>query len=123
MSAVWFLLAALASGASVDAPPCQPQPLAQRWLDQQLPRWQSTLAREPGYHPPAHLQVCVLHARRPYADIARQRVYVAPPDDSNDTVALVHEYLHVALAGHPDGRDEAYVEALARRLVRLGVTP
>jgi uncharacterized protein YfaQ (DUF2300 family) len=122
MSAALILFAALA-GAPAATAPCQPQPLARRWLEQQLPHWQATLAQQPGYRPPADLQVCALHARRPYADISRSRIYVAPPDNSNDTVALVHEYLHLALAGHPHGRDEAYVEALARRLVRLEAVP
>ncbi|MDE3071259.1 MAG: DUF2300 domain-containing protein [Pseudomonadota bacterium] len=122
MSAAPILFAALFSTLAA-APPCQPQPLARQWLEQQLPRWQAMLSQEPGYRPPAYLQICALHARRPYADIARGRIYVAPPDNSNDAVSLVHEYLHLALAGHPHGRDEAYVEALAQRLVRLGATP
>lgn len=122
MSAALALLAAL-SGAPAAAQPCRPQPLARQWLEQQLPQWQVVLAQEPGYHPPAHLEVCALAARRPYADVARGRIYVPEPDSSNDTVTLVHEYLHLALAGHPHGRDETYVEELARRLVRLGANP
>lgn len=118
-----LLLAAWLAASPATAPVCRPLPLARQWLHQQLPRWQPLLTREPGYHRPAHLRICALRARRPYADITRQRIYVGPLRSSNDTVSLVHEYLHVALAGHPHGRDEAYVEALARRLVRLGEQP
>lgn len=100
--------------------PCQPQPVLKQWLQQQLPAWQPQLIREPGYHAPASFTVCALHARRPYADIRDQRIYTGPLRSSNDAVSLVHEYLHLALAGHPHGRDESYVEALARRLVRTG---
>jgi len=100
--------------------PCQPQPVLKQWLLQQLATWQPQLMREPGYRAPASFTVCALHARRPYADIRDQRIYAGPLRTSNDAVSLVHEYLHLALAGHPHGRDESYVEALARRLVRTG---
>ncbi len=118
-----LLLAVAASSrvAHAAAPtPCQPQPLLKEWLRQQLVAWQPVLIREPGYHAPASFTVCALHARRPYTDLRARRIYVGPLRNSNDAVSVVHEYLHLALAGHPHGRDEAYVEALARRLVRNG---
>lgn len=122
MNAAFVLIATL-SVATAPATACQPLPVARQWLDQQLPHWQAVLAHEPGYRPPSHLQICALHGPRPYADMKHQRIYAAPLRSSNDTVSLVHEYLHLALAGHPHGHDEAYVEALAERLVRLGVAP
>lgn len=100
--------------------PCQPQRLQKQWLLQQLVAWQPELIREPGYHAPVSFTVCALHARRPYVDLRARRIYVGPMRNSNDAVSVVHEYLHLALAGHPHGRDEVYVEALARRLVRNG---
>jgi uncharacterized protein YfaQ (DUF2300 family) len=100
--------------------PCQPQPMLKQWLRRQLPAWQAQLAREPGYHAPAGFTVCLLQARRPWADIHERRIYVEPLRSSNDAASLVHEYLHLALAAHPHGRDERYVEALARRLLRAG---
>jgi uncharacterized protein YfaQ (DUF2300 family) len=115
-------LALLLAGrpAAATSAPCQRQPILKQWLQQQLPAWQAQLAREPGYHAPAGFTVCLLQDRRPYADVRDRRIYVDTLRSSNDAASLVHEYLHLALAGHPHGRDERYVEALARRLLRTG---
>lgn len=113
-----FATLALAAHAGVprDAP-CLPREDLAQWLARQRPRWDARLREEAGYEAVAP-QVCRLEARRPYADLARGRLYVGALADANDEVALVHEYLHLAFARHPHGRDEAYIEALARDLVQ-----
>jgi uncharacterized protein YfaQ (DUF2300 family) len=108
--------AAPAAGVPRDAA-CVERPDLAQWLARQRSRWEARLNAEPGYEAVAP-QVCQLQARRPYADVTRRRLYVAALANANDEVALVHEYLHLALAHHPHGRDEAYVEALARELVQ-----
>ena len=41
----------------------------------------------------------------------------APGPATSPTFALIHEYLHLAFRDHPNGRDEAFIEQLAGRLV------
>src|SRR5262245_4386630 len=100
-------------GVPVNAPCVRQTPLEQ-WLAQQSPRWEGRLSRERGYEKPEAPVVCRLRARRPYTDIERGQIYANALRDANDEVALIHEYLHLALRHHPRGKDEIYVEALAR---------
>ena len=61
---------------------------------------------------------CLLRQGRPYADKQARRIFVRPNPSLDGRIALTHEYLHLAFAHHPLGEDEAYIEDLARRLVR-----
>lgn len=90
---------------------------AERWLNNQLPRWRPRMAAVPGYDEPAHWQVCRLLSGKPYTDRARARLHVRPLRSQQDRLALTHEYLHLAFAAHPDGLDEDFVETWARRLI------
>ena len=99
-------------------PECQPLAEPARWLRQQLPQWRSTLAIIPGYEPIDLPQICLLQHGRPHADRQALRLYLRPATTLEGRITLVHEYLHLALAHHPAGTDETYVEQLARKLVR-----
>jgi uncharacterized protein YfaQ (DUF2300 family) len=91
---------------------------ADAWLTRTVPTWRRRLAAEPGFEPPDTLGVCGLDSGNPYADRARQRIYVRGVGTREDRVTVAHEYVHLAFRFHPNGRDEAFVEALARDLVR-----
>ena len=111
--------ATLTLGDSQQAADCPRLADAQSWLQHQATRWQARLQGEPGFEPPAQpLSVCLLPQGRPYADKQAQRIYVRPNPSLDGRIALTHEYLHLAFAHHPHGEDEAYIEDLARRLVR-----
>ena len=98
---------------------CQPLAEAQSWLQHQAPRWRSQLQDEPGFEaPPQPVGICLLRQGRPYADQQARRIFVRPNPSLDGRIALTHEYLHLAFAHHPLGEDEAYIEDLARRLVR-----
>ena len=99
-------------------PECQPLQEPAHWLKQQLITWQSVLDTLPGYEAIALPQICLLHQGRPYADQKAQRIYLRPATTLDSRITLTHEYLHLALAHHPAGADETYIEQLARRLVR-----
>jgi uncharacterized protein YfaQ (DUF2300 family) len=97
---------------------CQPIARAQDWLQRQTPLWARQLQKEPGYETPATPAVCQLREGRPYADARRDRLYVSGLANEEDRIALTHEYLHLAFAHHPRGEDEAFIEQLARQLLR-----
>lgn len=98
---------------------CQPLAEAQSWLQHQAPRWRSRLQDEPGFEAlPQPVGICLLRQGRPYADKQARRIFVRPNPSLDGRIALTHEYLHLAFAHHPLGEDEAYIEDLARRLVR-----
>ena len=98
---------------------CQPLAEAQSWLQHQAPRWRSRLQDEPGFEAlPQPVGICLLRQGRPYADKQARRIFVRPNPSLDGRIALTHEYLHLAFAHHPLGEDEAYIENLARRLVR-----
>jgi uncharacterized protein YfaQ (DUF2300 family) len=98
---------------------CQPLAEAQSWLQHQAPRWRSRLQDEPGFEaPPQPVGICLLRQGHPYADKQARRIFVRPNPSLDGRIALTHEYLHLAFAHHPLGEDEAYIENLARRLVR-----
>ena len=109
-----LLLLALAATPEQE---CVRNPDIETWIVRQRPLWESRLSREPGYEAPASPQACMLNKRRPYSDPDANRMWVAPIASVNDQVSVIHEYLHLALRHHPHGRDEAYVENLARELV------
>ncbi|MFC3914764.1 DUF2300 domain-containing protein [Pseudaeromonas sharmana] len=103
---------------SASAQECQPLSEPSRWLRQQLPKWQAVLQTTEGFEAIALPQICLLQHGRPYADQKAQRIYLRPATSLESRITLVHEYLHLALAHHPAGADETYIEQLARELVR-----
>jgi uncharacterized protein YfaQ (DUF2300 family) len=114
-----YPVATLALGDNQQATDCSRLRDAEGWLQHQAPRWQARLQLEPGFEPLAKPpSVCLLSQGRPYADKQAQRIYLRPNPSLDGRIALTHEYLHLAFAHHPHGEDEAYIEDLARRLVR-----
>lgn len=92
------------------------------WLARALPRWERLLLAQAGYERPAQLPlVCALGTGAPYSEQSRNRVFMRPLATREDRITLAHEYLHLALRRHPRGQDEAYVEALARRVLDLNL--
>ncbi len=103
-----------------DAGECQPLMAAERWLAGRLGPWKRNLAGQPGFETPQPLpRVCRLDHGNPYADIARNRIYATGVASANERLTLTHEFLHFALANHPLGRDEDFVERTARSLLSL----
>jgi uncharacterized protein YfaQ (DUF2300 family) len=96
---------------------CDHLPVPEAWLTLHERRWDAALSTEPGYERPAHVDVCRLDGRWPFADNHQDRVYVRRLETTDDQVTLAHEYLHLAFKHFPSGHDERYVETTARRLV------
>jgi uncharacterized protein YfaQ (DUF2300 family) len=97
---------------------CRPLPQAQAWLASRARRWRERLLAQAGYQPPAPgWRVCELvGGGPPWSDQRRGQIHVRDWTSREGRVALIHEYLHLALAGHPSGQDEATIEQLAQAL-------
>lgn len=113
-----------AAGFSVvgesDAGECHPLVAAEDWLTGRQVAWRRQLAGLPGFEVPSPPpRVCRLAHGNPYADIERGRIYATGIGSSNERLTLAHEYLHFALALHPRGRDEDFVERTARALLGM----
>ncbi len=103
-----------------DAAECQPLAAAEAWLAGRQPVWKKRLAGLPGFEVPSPLpRICRLDHGNPYADIERGRIYATGVGSANERLTVAHEYLHFALAFHPQGRDEDFVERTARRLLDM----
>lgn len=96
---------------------CDPLDAATAWLTSRLPAWRPDLDTEPGYAETRDFTVCRLASGRPHVDRIARRIYIRALQTQQDRLDLVHEYLHLAFVAHPNGQDEAYIEALARRLL------
>ncbi|AHG21341.1 hypothetical protein Z042_18350 [Chania multitudinisentens RB-25] len=96
---------------------CQALPEAEAWLATQQKRWRETLNDQPGYASLGQFTVCRLLAGKPHVDRMYGRIYVRDLYSLQDRLDLVHEYLHLAFAAHPNGQDEEFVEQLARQLL------
>lgn len=96
---------------------CDALPLAQQWLQQQLPRWRQSLQGQAGFTPVSQAQVCRLASGLPHARQSGQRLFVRGFQSLDDRLTLAHEYLHLAFAGHPRATQEAFIEQQARALL------
>ncbi len=94
---------------------------ADAWLARMMPTWHRRLATQAGFESPERLSVCSLDYGHPYADRARQRIYVRGIATREDRIAVAHEYVHLAFRFHPRGSDESFVEGLARTLVDASI--
>ena len=105
--------------AAIDAQDdCVPLVAARDWLLAQQKHWRDVLRREPGYEPlPETLQVCRLGMGTPRSDQRLLQIRVREWTSQDGRVTLLHEYLHLAFRHHPRGRDDDFVEHLARQLV------
>lgn len=113
--------ATLGSASSQGALACETLPLVQAWLDRERVRWRQALQGQPGFADPAQLQVCRQTGARAHARSDTRRIDVNGFHSLEERLSIAHEYLHVAFAAHPRGRDEAFIETRARQL--LGVLP
>jgi uncharacterized protein YfaQ (DUF2300 family) len=95
---------------------------ADAWLARMMPGWRRRLAAQAGFESPDRLSVCSLDYGHPYADRARQRIYVRGIASREDRIAVAHEYVHLAFRFHPRGRDDVFVESMARTLVDAPIT-
>lgn len=96
---------------------CEPLADASAWLMQRQSHWRRTLRAEAGYQPvDGELQVCRLAMGTPHADQRRGVIRIREWHTREGRVTLIHEYLHLAFRHHPKGRDEDFIERLARRL-------
>ncbi|WP_288130305.1 DUF2300 domain-containing protein [Accumulibacter sp.] len=103
-----------------DAGECQPLSRAENWLAGRQGTWKRRLAGVPGFETPAPLpRVCRLDHGNPYADLERGRIYATGIGSANERLTIAHEYLHFALANHPRGRDEDFIERTARTLLDM----
>jgi len=100
--------------------PCVCDEAAQSWLSLQAEMWDRSLAGVEGYEKPEAVSVCLIHLGRPHVDYARNRIYLRRVEEGEDTLTLVHEYLHLAFKNHPRTRDELFIENMARALLLDG---
>ncbi len=96
---------------------CAPVSGAAEWLRGRLPNWRPLLDLEAGYAETGEFEVCRLANGRPHVDRDKRRIFIRALSSQQDRLDLTHEYLHLAFAAHPNGQDETYIEALARRLL------
>jgi uncharacterized protein YfaQ (DUF2300 family) len=96
---------------------CTPAPQIAARLTELARQWQPRLSTEPGYSPVPGVTVCLATSGLPFADQRNMRIYVRPLTSLDAQVTLAHEYLHLAFAHHPNGRNEAYIERMAQELV------
>ena len=104
---------------------CRRLTAAEQWLQVQSALWERRLtlnAEGPGatgFEPPATIKVCELAEGFPYVDYQENLIYARRLRQPEDRLALTHEYLHLAFQHHPRGRDQAFVERLARELTGI----
>ena len=92
----------------------------QSWLAQRAESWDRSLAGVEGYEKPEGISVCVIRHGRPHVDYARNRIFLRRVEAGEDTLTLVHEYLHLAFKHHPRAKDELFIENMARTLLLDG---
>lgn len=110
-----FVLIPLAHAARDLA--CKPAPEIAERLAELARQWQPRLSTESGYSPVLGVTVCLATSGLPFADQKNMRIYVRPLTSLDAQVTLAHEYLHLAFAHHPNGRNEVYIERMAQELV------
>src|SRR5262249_4033035 len=98
---------------------CERLRAVERWLTVRAVAWRERLEAEQGYEPPRQpVAACRLMHGRPFAEAERNRIHVRGIASSDERITVAHEYLHLVFRFHPRGVDEAFVERLARELVR-----
>ncbi len=95
---------------------CAPLPQAQLWLQNNVKKWRSTLTQVNGFQEPASFNVCQIQNGLANSDQRRLKIYIQGWGKLEHRLSLIHEYLHLAFANHPNGHDEVLIEKLARQL-------
>jgi uncharacterized protein YfaQ (DUF2300 family) len=126
VAAVFAISIALASSVSWSAPakqcdsPCESDEAARSWLSLRTGKWDRNLSDMEGYERPEGVSVCLVQSGRPHVDYACNRIFLRRIEKGEDTLTLVHEYLHLAFKNHPRAKDEVFIENLARTLLLDG---
>jgi len=91
---------------------------ASKWISKQSQAWKKRLLSEPGFEEPQKFTICRLpsNSSRIFSDLQSLEVFAPVLKYSDDEISLLHEYLHLAFRNHPNGRDEVFIEKLARSL-------
>ncbi|MCM2277203.1 MAG: DUF2300 domain-containing protein [Oligoflexia bacterium] len=96
---------------------CQRLPDAEKWIQRQNRAWLSRLSSISGFQPPERIKVCRSTSAQPYSDSDNNVIYMKYSGDLEDQITAAHEYLHLAFKYHPNGLNEAFIEARAKDLV------
>ncbi len=110
-------------GSQLEKLECRPHALGAKWIESQSKIWFRRLDREPGFERPDRLRVCLSESlarrqmSRVFARVSAQEMYVPRLQTRDDEISILHEYLHIAFRSHPRGRDEKYIENLARLIL------
>lgn len=100
--------------------PCECDEAVQSWLSLRAESWDRSLEGVEGYEKPEAVSVCLIHRGRPHVDYAHNRIFLRKVEKGEDTLTLVHEYLHLAFKNHPRAKDELFIENMARTLLLDG---
>lgn len=95
---------------------CNNMPNAEAYLKQHLSILKASTQHIVGFEPVQGLNICKLDYGNPYADADNMNIYIRDWRSENDRISLWHEYLHLALRYHPNGKNEHHIETLARQL-------
>ncbi|MBF0114055.1 MAG: DUF2300 domain-containing protein [Magnetococcales bacterium] len=116
-----ILCGALLYATTLPAQPrCTPDAALQQWLLTQAKGWHTLLQHYPGLEEPPPLRLCRIAHGQPHTDHGEIRLPPMPAEELR--LAAAHEYLHLHFRHHPNGRDEPFIEQLARALI-LGEPP
>ncbi len=115
----------LSFGHSVTSLRCLPNSMTENWFNAQAKSWKRKLNQEAGFETPLNLKICLnseLSGRgrdRVFSQPNAEEIYVPKLSSQQDEVSILHEYLHIAFRNHPRGRDEVFIEKLARNLLEV----
>ncbi len=116
-----LLLSLSWTGAALaEATPCRPDATLQLWLQEQAVHWRRQLHSYPGIEEPPAVTICRLAQGVPHS--RHGQIWLPPLDQEELYLSLAHEYLHLLFRHHPNSRNEAFIEQLARALI-LGEPP
>lgn len=101
---------------------CVPNLMAARWIEEQSKSWRRHLNPVAGFEKPDKLKVCVspgLSAEnlRVFSLLDNQQIFVPKLRYHEDEISILHEYLHIGFRHHPRGRDEIFIEDMAKALL------
>ena len=104
---------------------CIRNAMSENWVRSQFKSWKSRLNQEPGFELPEKLKICTNSElvgslrEKVFSQIESEEIYVPPISNRQAEVSILHEYLHIAFRNHPNGRDEIYIENLAKNLLEV----
>ncbi len=102
---------------------CTTNVSTEKWIKQQSKHWWRELDDQAGFERPAKLKICKLDflqkgiSSRVFSNLQTQEIFVPEVLSAEDEVSVLHEYLHIGFRFHPRGRDELFVENMARKIL------